>query len=334
MIFSEDDIDFNSLSSVKFEELCYDLLSQEGFQNLVWRQGGADDGRDIEAELTLENNLIGNHKQRWFFECKRYSSGVPVDEISSKFDWASAEKVDYLVIITSSYLTTSSHNYIEKKLKSCDFRFFEIDGKKLKKILLRKNNFNLLDQYFIDQPLRILRGEFEKWRLFEATPDTQTFEYVISAINFDRLKDDEIAFLWIVYLEKVKSRWEERSIDTLFQNKIINQSIKKFRNPSLKKTQLDCSEWNLSGWGKCEAPNNDLQMVLTTISMELHDNGGAKYLYRCDCLKDDLLIEIFLPKSADFTAKVSILNLEKIENISVILLDLIQKNQVLNPISL
>jgi hypothetical protein len=39
----------------KFEELCYDLLDAMGYRNLDWRDGGGDQGRDIEAELVKDD---------------------------------------------------------------------------------------------------------------------------------------------------------------------------------------------------------------------------------------------------------------------------------------
>ncbi len=76
MLFSEQDINFGTLSSTEFESLCYDLLSQQGFHNLSWRQGGSDNGRDIEALLTIENSLIGSFTEKWFVECKNCETSV------------------------------------------------------------------------------------------------------------------------------------------------------------------------------------------------------------------------------------------------------------------
>jgi len=50
MKFKEEDVNFDRLSPDDFEELCFDLLLRMGYKNLVWRQGGADQGRDIEGK--------------------------------------------------------------------------------------------------------------------------------------------------------------------------------------------------------------------------------------------------------------------------------------------
>src|SRR6266498_2437335 len=107
MLFEEQDIDFAKLDDKQFEELCFDLLIKYGFHTLVWRQGGADSGRDIEAQYVLTNSLIGPYNERWFIECKHYSKGVPPEELNSKITWADAEKPQHLLIITSSYISNS-----------------------------------------------------------------------------------------------------------------------------------------------------------------------------------------------------------------------------------
>lgn len=59
MIFEEQDIDFLRLSPQQFEEMCFDLLLSLGYQELVWRQGGSDNGRDLEGFYSVDNPLIG-----------------------------------------------------------------------------------------------------------------------------------------------------------------------------------------------------------------------------------------------------------------------------------
>ena len=78
MLFEEADVDFGKLDASQFEELCFDLLSEAGFYDLCWRQGGADSGRDIEALLAVDNLLVGHYAETWFVECKNHSSGLGV----------------------------------------------------------------------------------------------------------------------------------------------------------------------------------------------------------------------------------------------------------------
>jgi hypothetical protein len=98
MIFQESDIKFESLDSVSFEELCFDLLARLGFHSMLWRQGGADNGHDIEATYTVAHSLVKHYDDRWFVECKLYTGGVPVEGLAAKVAWAEAERPDHLLI--------------------------------------------------------------------------------------------------------------------------------------------------------------------------------------------------------------------------------------------
>ena len=114
MIFEEDDIDFLKLSDSQFEELCFDLLLFMDYQGLVWRQGGADSGRDIEGSRTVNNPLIGAYSEKWFFECKRYENAVSPEKLNSKIARADAENPQHLVFFISSYLSNNARTWIEK----------------------------------------------------------------------------------------------------------------------------------------------------------------------------------------------------------------------------
>lgn len=106
--FTTKDIDFNILGHSRvFENMCKDLIREIGFFNVDWRDGSFDRGRDIEAELVFDYPLVGKKTEKWFFECKLYSGGVPVGEVVDKVGWAKAQKADKLVILTSSHLSTN-----------------------------------------------------------------------------------------------------------------------------------------------------------------------------------------------------------------------------------
>ena len=105
MIYNEQDIDFQTITDRRFEELCFDLLLRLGFKGLTWRQGGADSGRDIEGRFHTTNPLTDNYDEKWFVECKRWTVGVPITELDTKIAWADAERPKHLVIIVSSHIT-------------------------------------------------------------------------------------------------------------------------------------------------------------------------------------------------------------------------------------
>src|SRR5687767_14495502 len=115
MILQEKDIDFSKIGWKLFEELCFDLLLKYHFHSLVWRQGGRDKGRDIEALFTVTNALITNFPEKWFIECKHHKGGLKVTDISDKIEWALAEKANHLLLITTSHLTQPTREWLDKR---------------------------------------------------------------------------------------------------------------------------------------------------------------------------------------------------------------------------
>ena len=68
MIFDEADVNMLNLTASQFEEACFDLLLSLGYEKVCWRQGSADSGRDIEAEKSIGNSLVGTYYEKWFIE--------------------------------------------------------------------------------------------------------------------------------------------------------------------------------------------------------------------------------------------------------------------------
>ena len=114
MNYEDKDINFLKLTDNQFEEACFELLLRLGYKGLIWRTGGADSGRDIEGFQAVNNPLVGTYDEKWFFECKRYESGVPVEQLNSKIAWADAEKPKHLVFLVSSHLSNNSRAWLEK----------------------------------------------------------------------------------------------------------------------------------------------------------------------------------------------------------------------------
>ena len=56
------------LDYVKFEQLCRDLIVAMEYSDVIWRQGGGDSGRDIEATLKRKHpDGITHSIEKWFF---------------------------------------------------------------------------------------------------------------------------------------------------------------------------------------------------------------------------------------------------------------------------
>ena len=90
------------LDSTSFENLTLDLLRAVGFRNLVWRTPGADGGRDIEGEHTAIDPSGMDCRQKWYIECKRYSSSVDWPTVWKKLAYADSQGADYLFLVTNS----------------------------------------------------------------------------------------------------------------------------------------------------------------------------------------------------------------------------------------
>lgn len=197
MIFEDRDIQFDNLGWKDFEELCFDLLLKYQFHSLNWRQGGGDKGRDIQAMFTVANGMIGAYQERWFVECKHYKKGVPQSEISSKVEWAEVEKADHLLILTSSYLTTSASEYLEKKQANLPFGIHLIDGKNLKLRLLPFPD--LIVKYFADDTTKLIRDLLRQWVYHDYIPEKGMLIRLIKNIDPSKLNIEELVFLLFSY---------------------------------------------------------------------------------------------------------------------------------------
>lgn len=140
---------FDQLSPNDFEFFCRALLVELGFQRLHWRQGGRDRGRDIVAEL-LTTEPDGTHViQRWFIECKHYAEGhsLGVSDLLTKVAWADAEQPDYLLFLTTSYLTPDAKDWIASIEKQKRFRIRYWEGPRLAELVPR---FPVLSEIYLE----------------------------------------------------------------------------------------------------------------------------------------------------------------------------------------
>lgn len=128
-------IDFTKISPVRFEELCFKLIHRLGYEKVRWRQGSADNGRDIQAVKFEKNPIVGIYEEKWFFEAKHYSGGVPPSEFESKFAWANAERPQHLVFLLSTHITNPADTYFERRTSSFEYRSHLVQGNELKEIL-------------------------------------------------------------------------------------------------------------------------------------------------------------------------------------------------------
>lgn len=92
----------DSLTPIEFENLTYDLLKSAGMRGLVWRTPGSDGGRDIEG--VFSNFDFSGHceDQKWYIECKRYSSSISWPTVWNKIAHAECAGARYLLLVTNN----------------------------------------------------------------------------------------------------------------------------------------------------------------------------------------------------------------------------------------
>jgi hypothetical protein len=195
MIYKKDDLTLNQISPSEFERLSYELLLKYGFTELTWRQGGADHGRDIEGSLYF-NNQLHQHDTKWFFECKRYTAGVNVDDLTSKVAWADAEKPDYLVFFVASYLTTAAKDWLIKIQKNKFYKIIIIEGEELKTRLIEFPD--LIERFFSTGLYQKLFSDIKNhWFAYSVDPSYEILKELSSNLNPEDLTINELGFLFI-----------------------------------------------------------------------------------------------------------------------------------------
>jgi len=104
----------SNLTPKQFEEMVYDILDAERFENLTWREGGGDSGRDIEA-TTFERDASGyQDKFIWFCDAKLYARGVPFEKIQPALSPATATKPHYLLFAVYPHLTPQCKDLLDE----------------------------------------------------------------------------------------------------------------------------------------------------------------------------------------------------------------------------
>jgi len=200
---SVDEINFNLLSHQRFEELCFDLLMELSFRKLVWRQGGADNGRDIQGTRDVTPGLVESFEETWFFECKRYENGVPPEALNSKIAWADAERPKHLVFFISSYVTNNARTWLATISKDKFYKVHLIEGKQLQHLVLRSQN--LVTRYFSSNVQRLMQQAHRTWVLHNLIPEPWLLRTLAETQNLSEYEPGQLAFLWV----SLKLRFED-----------------------------------------------------------------------------------------------------------------------------
>lgn len=200
---SADEINFNQLSPTQFEELCFDLLMDLGFRKLIWRQGGADSGRDIQGTREVTSGLIEPFEETWFFECKRYEGGVPPEALNSKIAWADAERPKHLVFFISSYISNNARTWLNVISRDKFYKVHLIEGKQLQHLVSRSKA--LVARYFSSDVQQLMQQAHRAWVLHNLIPEPWLLRTLADTLNFSEYEPGQLAFLWA----SLKIRFEE-----------------------------------------------------------------------------------------------------------------------------
>lgn len=210
MRLREEDINFLKLDGREFEEMCFDLLRRLGFHSMVWRQRGADQGRDIEGFFTNANPVVGVTTERWFFECKNQVAGVAVADLADKIIWADAEKPDHFVVLAGSHLTNDCRTWLEKSRADKRYRLHAVEGKELNRLL--RCYPRLVERFFAGPYVLLLRDLIRQFLLLGLLPSPEQLHSLWANLEPAELAPEELAFLWSAW------RLKEDEVDAWSQD--------------------------------------------------------------------------------------------------------------------
>jgi hypothetical protein len=274
MVYKEDDIRYERLNWKQFEELCFDLLLKYQFHDLNWRQGGSDKGRDIEAIYTATNALLGAYQEKWFVECKHYSKGIPVSEISEKLDWAEASDVQHFLLVTNKYVSRAAQEYIADRKKKLSYKITILDGKNLKPKILAFPD--LVVKYFADDMLILVQNILKQWLFYDILPDIKILSKLREIVEPAKLNKDELVFLWYAYLI---SDYDEDLLDfetEPFDFDFILPNILGHKNSELP-IQYDVEggdhevKWSSTGYQNISIKGTDISIFTQNLNFEDQD---------------------------------------------------------------
>jgi hypothetical protein len=279
MNFQETDINFEKIDWRQFEELCFDLLMKYQFHDLIWHQGSADEGRDIEGLFTVVNSLMGPYSEQWFFECKYYSSGVPMNEMVSKIGWAEAHRVKHFVLMTNTHPTKSTWDYLNRTQLNSHYKIHVIDGKAIKRKLLAFPD--LIVKYFADDTVVWVKNLVRIWVFQDALPDLKTLYKLSKQVEPEKLNKEELLFLFMAFHA---SDYDEDFLDDEiepFSFDFMLPEIKKYRNNSYpidmeKETGYPERSWGNLAFMSSRTQGNDKMYFAY---QDTEDKHGALQLF-------------------------------------------------------
>lgn len=325
MKYTSDDIKFEKLLPKDFEKLCLELLINYNFHKLTWRQGGADNGRDIEGYFNFINP-IETRETKWFFECKHYTAGVPPEHLNSKIAWADAEQPAVLVIFVSSYITTAARTWLEAIRAQKNYKIVIIEGEQLKARLLTFPD--MIERFFATNRFEEFFLQIKThWFRHRILPSFEVIRELSANLDLAKLEINDIAFLIITFYKQYGNFEARDDFYGDFTEDIILPLLTRLKDYSSEEQLEKFNEYEnsygyLDGMGFIDDYEVDEISGVTFQFYELHLNKDKSsehwkigfYLFIKGDKKD--AFEIFSIDDSDFSSYAKYYNKFLPENIS------------------
>lgn len=139
------------LSPEHFEQLCHKLVkAMPGFVGVDPRDGSSDGGRDIDATYNgRAPDGITEIREKWRFECKKYSAGISFDDISGKIHQANLNRIDKIVIMSNMHLTPACKDEIDRTRTTVYCKIIDWTGVHFQDILFQRRD--IFKEFFPDE---------------------------------------------------------------------------------------------------------------------------------------------------------------------------------------
>ncbi|MCV9385364.1 restriction endonuclease [Reichenbachiella ulvae] len=312
----EESIEFQKINHSEFEEICFELLMKLGFSGITWRKGAADDGRDIEAYRTIDNNLVEAYKDKFFIECKHFTGGVPPEKLYSKIAWADAEKPNHLVLILTSHLTNSARTWLERIEKDKSYKIHLIEGHQIKKLISQHDD--LIKKYFLKNDSIELLNEIKKnWLIHNLVPSFSTWIYIFENLEMQVLTMTDKVFLYLIYYSNYSKmeELENRVYHGIEVESIITELEQEFLKNGREQASLLANLKDidtLSDEGALvEQFDEEVHYDFMTTEMLINSKDRNNYRLAIYCfkrLKDNMAIELLMDHNSNFDFQIRLIN--------------------------
>lgn len=128
----------SEMNPTTFQRLCLELVIAMGFKNAAVCGGPGDKGKDITGDLIRsEPDGITIKSEHWFFQAKRYGSGIGIKDISTDISQAPGQGADCYAIMSNASLTADAREFIHTESGRLRLKIKDYTGENFLRILFR-----------------------------------------------------------------------------------------------------------------------------------------------------------------------------------------------------